>query len=146
MRPTALVNEAYLKLIGRENPAYNDRVHFFAVAATVMRSILVDYARKKGSWKRGGRDVQVLFDDQFHQTAEGDQSVEVIAINDLLEKLAEEDEELARIVELKYFGGLSIEEIGEVLKLSESTIKRKWSAAKLWLYHELSELKNKRAG
>jgi RNA polymerase sigma factor (TIGR02999 family) len=136
LQPTALVNEAFLKLTqGGRDISWQNRAHFFAVAAQMMRRILIDHAKAKRAAKRGGGGARVSFDEKIHAaTKEGP---DLLALDSALDHLAKTDERQARLVELRYFGGLSIEETAEVMQISPATVKREWAAAKLWLYREL---------
>ncbi len=136
LQTTALVNEAYLRLINRKQVHWQNRAHFFAIAAHLMRSILVDHARSHAYAKRGGGARKIALDEALAVSQQ--RAADVVALDDALKRLAEIDPEQSRIVELKFFGGLTIEETAEVLGLSPATIKREWSTAKAWLYHELS--------
>jgi RNA polymerase sigma factor (TIGR02999 family) len=130
LQPTALVNEAYVRLLGAETPDWQNRAHFMAAAARIMRQILVDFARRKSAAKRDfGR--QVTLDDHVAGT-EGAR-VEVILLNDALEKLAQADERKARVIELRYFGGLSLEETAEAMGLTVPTVRRDAALAQAWL-------------
>jgi len=135
LQPTALVNEAYLRLVNLKQMQWQDRAHFFAMAARLMRRILVDVARSRGYQKRGGGAQQVTFT-QALEIAE-DQPADVVALDDALEALAEVDERKSRVVELRFFGGLSVDETAEVLNVSRETIKRDWTFAKMWLLRHL---------
>ena len=137
LQTTALVNEAYLRLIDSSRVNWQNRTHFFAISAQLMRRILVDFARKRNSLKRGGERVQVTLDDNVEAAAES--RTDLVALNDALDKLAEMNERQAKIVELRYFGGLSEEEIAECLDISTRTVRRDWSVARAWLFRELSE-------
>ena len=137
LQPTALVNEAYLRLVNLKQMQWQDRAHFFAMGARLMRRILVDVARSRGYQKRGGGAKQVSFT-QALDVAE-DQPTDVVALSDALEALAGVDERKSRVVELRFFGGLSVEETAEVLNVSRETIKRDWTFAKLWLLRQLRE-------
>ena len=132
---TDLIHEAYLKLSRQEEPGWNDRAHFFAVASRAMRHILVDYARSKQSRKRGGWQERVTLSEELSAT--NARAVEMIALDEALNALAKLDERKARIVELKYFAGMTSEEIGLVLKVSPETVKRDWRFARTWLLKEL---------
>jgi RNA polymerase sigma factor (TIGR02999 family) len=136
LQTTALVNEAYLRLINQQNVDWQNRAHFFAIAAQVMRHLLVDHARSRQYAKRGGGAIQVSLDDGAAVT--DGQSADILALHEALDRLAKVDERKARIVELRYFGGLSAEETGEVLGVSEITVKREWLKAKAWLFRLLS--------
>jgi RNA polymerase sigma-70 factor (ECF subfamily) len=135
LQPTALVNEAYLRLVTLKQMQWQDRAHFFAMGARLMRRILVDFARSRGYQKRGGGAQRVSFT-QALDVAEG-QATDVVALNDALEALAEVDERRSRVVELRFFGGLSVEETAEVLNVSRETVKRDWKLAKMWLLRHL---------
>ncbi len=136
LQTTALVNEAYLRLINRKQVHWQNRAHFFAIAAHLMRSILVDHARSHAYAKRGGGARKISLDEALAVSQQ--RAADVVALDDALKRLAEIDPQQSRIVELKFFGGLTIEETAEVLALSPATIKREWSTAKAWLYHELN--------
>ena len=135
LEPTALVNEAYLRLVNLKQMQWQNRAHFFAMGARLMRRILVDFARSRGYQKRGGGAQQVSFTEALG-VAEG-QPTDVVALNDALEALAEVDERASRVVELRFFGGLSVEETAEVLNVSRETIRRDWKFAKIWLLRQL---------
>jgi RNA polymerase sigma factor (TIGR02999 family) len=138
LQTTALVNEAYLRLIGRRDMHWQNRAHFFAISAQLMRRILVDHARAHTRIKRGGGTHLLTLDEGAVVSRE--RAAEVIALHDALNELAALDPRQSRIVELRFFGGLSIEETTEVLGLSAATIKREWRTAKAWLYHVLSKV------
>jgi RNA polymerase sigma-70 factor, ECF subfamily len=135
LQPTALVNEAFLRLVDIHHVRWNDRAHFFAMAARMMRRILVEDARARGYQKRGGGRQQVTLDD----LAVGEQNTpkDLVALDDALNTLAKVDERRSRVVELRFFGGLSIDETATVLKISPETVTRDWRLAKLWLLREL---------
>ena len=137
LQPTALVNEAYLKLVGQRSVHWENRKHFLGVAATLMRRILLDYARVHQAGKRGGGGQKVMLDEGMAVTEM--RAVEMISLDNALTKLAELDPQQARLVELRFFGGLSVEETAEVMKLSPATIKRYWASAKAWLYREIEK-------
>jgi len=137
LQTTALVNEAYLRLIDQPEVAWQDRAHFFAVAARIMRHLLIDRARGRKYAKRGGGAYQVALDEAANFSQE--RAAEFVALDEALQALAEIDPRKSQIVELRYFGGLSIEETAEVLKLSPMTVKRDWKLAKAWLHRELSQ-------
>lgn len=137
LQTTAVVNEAYLRLINRKHVHWQNRAHFFAIAATLMRSILVDHARSHAYAKRGGGVRKVALDEAMIISEE--RAAEVVALDEALGQLAEIDPRQSRIVEMRFFAGLTIEETAEVLSLSPATIKREWSTAKAWLYHKLSK-------
>jgi len=134
LQATAVVHEAYLKLV-EQHTDWQSRAHFFAVAARVMRHILIDHARGHLRTKRGGDKVVVPLDEALVLTPE--KSAEVLAVDEALQRLARLDERQSKIVEMRFFGGLSVEEIAEVLDISSITVKRDWAAAKAWLYGEL---------
>ena len=133
---TELIHEAYLKLAKQEEPNWQNRAHFFGVAAQAMRHILVDYARSKNSKKRGGLAEKITLADNL--VASANRSEEIVALDDALKQLAVLDERKSRVVEMKFFGGLNIEEIAEVLKTSPETVKRDWRFARTWLLRELA--------
>jgi RNA polymerase sigma factor (TIGR02999 family) len=135
LQPTALVNEAYLKLIGQEHAHWQNRAQFFGVAAQLMRRILVDHARERAAAKRGGGEAPVtLIDAMGASPARG---VDVIALDEALTRLSNIYPEQGWLVELRYFGGLTIEETGEVMGLSPATVKRQWAVARAWLLAQL---------
>lgn len=136
LQTAALVNEVYLRLIDHENIAWQNRAHFFGVAAQAMRRILVDHARARNYQKRGGGAQQVSLDQAA--SLAGDRAAELIALDEALQELAKMDERKARVVELRYFGGLSMEETAEALGVSVPTVTRDWNTAKAWLMRELS--------
>jgi RNA polymerase sigma factor (TIGR02999 family) len=135
LQTTALVNEAYLRLADQTNPRWQNRAHFFAVAARAMRQILVSYARSNRAQKRGGGAFKVELDETAIVSPE--QSKEFVDLHEALERLVTLDSRKAQVVELKYFGGLNYDEIAEVLKISRVTVRREWEFAKVWLYDEL---------
>ena len=137
LQTTALVNEAYLRLADQTNPRWQNRVHFFAVAARAMRQILVSYARNQRAQKRGGGAVKVELDEAALVSPQ--QSKEIVDLHEALERLAALDSRKAQVVELKYFGGLNYDEMAEVLKISRVTVRRDWEFAKVWLYTELRD-------
>jgi RNA polymerase sigma-70 factor (ECF subfamily) len=136
LQPTALVHEAYLKLIDQTQVKWQNRAHFFGIPANIMRRILVDHARKHGADKRGG-DAEIPLEEEILIVSEG-KSAELLALDEALENLARIDPQKSKIVELRYFGGLSVEETEEVLGVSEITVKHHWRMAKAWLYGQLS--------
>ena len=138
LQPTAIVHEAFLRLANHEKIDWQGKSHFLAVGAKAMRQILVDHARKKMAQKRGGERVRVCLNEEV--VISSDSEIDVLAVHDALNKLAQIDEERARIVELRFYGGLSIEEIAEVLGSSRRTIQKKWAGTKAWLRRELSEV------
>ena len=137
LQTTALVHEAYLRLIDQRFVDWQNRAHFFGMAANMMRRILVNYANHAHRLKRGGPDENLPLDEALTVAAE-ERDVDLLALDKALNELAELDERQAQIVELRYFSGLSIEETAEVLKLSPATVKRDWNMAKAWLRSELS--------
>jgi RNA polymerase sigma-70 factor (ECF subfamily) len=137
LQATALVNEVYLRLIDVQHVDWQDRAHFLAMSARLMRRILVDVARSKGYQKRGGGAIRVTFDDALAVTQEPAQ--DLVALDDALEALATMDERKARVIELRFFGGLSVEETAAVLKVSVDTVMRDWKLAKAWLQRELRD-------
>jgi len=137
LQTTGLVHEAYLKLVNQENIAWESRSHFFAIAARLMRQILIDYARTKRRAKRGGTMDKVSLENAITIRV-SETSFDLLALDEVLTKLAAKEEHLANIVELRFFSGLSITEIAEVLATSESTVKRDWQMAKAWLHRELT--------
>lgn len=136
LQPTALVHEAYLRLTRLTDLDWQSRSHFFATAATVMRRILVDHARAQGANKREGFREAINIEDAL--VASPEKSAELIALDEALERLAKLDARRSKIVELKFFGGLSEEETAEVLGISARTVKRDWRVAKAWLYNEVN--------
>jgi RNA polymerase sigma factor (TIGR02999 family) len=136
LQPTALVNELYLKLVGQRSVAWNDRAHFYAVAAQVMRRILVDHARRKKSDKRGGDMIAVTIGAALDLAASED--FDVVALDVALENLEKIFPQQARIVELRFYAGLTIDETAAVLGVSPATISREWTMARAWLRRELS--------
>jgi len=135
LQTTALVNEAYLRLADQTNPRWQNRAHFFAVAARAMRRILVSYARSQQTQKRGGGALKVDLDEAALVSPE--ESKEIVYLHEALQQLASLDSRKAQVVELKYFGGLNYEEMAEVLKISPVTVRRDWRFAKAWLYTQL---------
>jgi RNA polymerase sigma factor (TIGR02999 family) len=136
LQPTALVNEAYLKLVGQRKVNWQNRAHFFAISAKLMRRILVDHARQRQAVKRGGSDQQRLSITSA-ETIVKQPAIDLLALNEALDELAEMDPQQGRIVELKFFGGLSIEETAEVLSISHATVERDWKLARAWLRRQL---------
>lgn len=136
LQPTALVNEAYLKLIDQRNAKWQNRAHFFGVSAQLMRRILVDHARQRQALKRGGVEQQrmsITSAERVGKQAE----VDLLALNEALDELARMDPQQSRIVELKFFAGLSIDEIAEVLSIGHATVERDWKMARAWLRRQL---------
>jgi len=139
LQATALVNEAYLRLIDQRRVQWRNRSHFFGVAAQLMRRILVDHARGRHAAKRGGGMPAITLDgaDGAHDAAPDESGVDVLVLHEALERLAAIDPRQARVVELRYFGGMNIEDTAEALDLSPATIKREWAVARAWLRREL---------
>jgi RNA polymerase sigma factor (TIGR02999 family) len=140
LQATALVHEAYLRLVGQE-VSWQNRAHFFGVAAEMMRRILIDNARKHQASKRGSGAIKLALDEALDMADE--KAAELIALDDALKALAIFDEQKSKIVELRFFGGLSIEETAQVLSLSPATVVRQWKMAKAWLYHEVNRSSDK---
>jgi RNA polymerase sigma factor (TIGR02999 family) len=136
LQTSALVNEAYLRLAGQEEIQWQSRAHFFAIAAQAMRRILVDHARRRGGQKRGGGAHKVALDEALIISA--DRAAEVVALDDALTRLAEVDRRKSRVVELRFFGGLSVEDTAEVLNVSPGTVMREWTFTKAWLKREIT--------
>jgi RNA polymerase sigma factor (TIGR02999 family) len=137
LQPTALVHEAFLRLVSEGQPPWQNRAHFFGVAARLMRQILVDYARRRRSLKRGGSCERIDLEEKF-LVYSPEKSAELLALDEALDRLASQDERQARIVEMKYFVGLDIEEIAQVLGTSPRTVKRDWTMARAWLHQEVA--------
>jgi RNA polymerase sigma factor (TIGR02999 family) len=135
LQSTALVHEAYLRLSGNAPPVWQNRAHFFGIAAHVMREILVEHARNHNANKRGGGAVKLALEDVNEPMALPD--LDILALDDALKELARIDPQQSRVVELRFFAGLSIEETAEVLGISISTVKRDWNTARFWLFREL---------
>ena len=136
LQPSALVNEAFLKLIDSRRVGWQNRAHFFAISAQLMRRILVDFARRKRDQKRGGQVPHVTFSEELPVLTDPTQNL--TDLDDALKALAVLDARMERVVELRYFGGLSVEETAEVLQVSADTVQRDWKFAKVWLQRELS--------
>lgn len=136
LQTTALVNEAFVRLVDSDKVNWQDRSHFFAISARLMRRVLVDAARRKNSAKRGGERVQVTLEEDA-RSAQADQ-VDVVEIDEALERLAKLNQRQCQIVELRYFGGLTEDEIAETLNISARTVRRDWNLARAWLYRELN--------
>ncbi len=141
LQTTALVNEAYIRLAGSQNVAWQNRSHFFAVTAQVMRHILIDHARRRNYVKHGGEVRQVAFDEAVAgpdaTLMSQPRAAELLALDEALDELAKLDPRKSRVVELRYFGGLSLDETAEVLEVSQMTVRRDWRAAKAWLYRRV---------
>jgi RNA polymerase sigma-70 factor (ECF subfamily) len=140
LQPTALIHEAYLRLIDQNTPQLENRAHFFGVAARLMRQILVDHARSRVAAKRGGGRQKIALDDAQGLAAVRDEPSELLALDEALKKLASFDERKCRVIEMRSFGGMSVEETARALGVSEPTVKRETRLAQSWLRHEL-ELK-----
>lgn len=137
LQTTALVNEAYLRLVDSDKVNWQSRTHFFAISAQLMRRILVDAARRKQSQKRGGDRLQVTLDERFDIPLENE--TDMVALDDALKRLAAFSPRQSRIVELRYFGGLTEEQVAETMEISSRTVRRDWSLARAWLYRELTQ-------
>lgn len=137
LQPTALVNELYIRLVDQKGVSWEGRAHFLAIAARIMRQILVDRARARNAAKRGGGDYKLDLTDISDVPDEG-RRLDLLALDRALEGLASFDPRQSRLVELKFFGGLSIEETAEVMAMSSATVKREWALARSWLFRELS--------
>ena len=135
LQATALVNEAYLRLIGQQHSRWKGRKHFYGIAARLMRQVLVEHARKHKAEKRGGRRVTVTL--EHYNEVSSTPDVDVLAVHVALERLASFDPQQARIVELRFFGGLSIDEAAEILGVGHATVEREWAMARAWLRNEL---------
>jgi RNA polymerase sigma factor (TIGR02999 family) len=134
LQPTALIHEAYLRLVGSAPVAWRDRSHFYALSARLMRQILVDHARSRGRQKRGGAMLPVAFDETVigpHETPD------LVRLDDALRALAETDARKSRVIELRFFGGFSVDEVADVLEVSPQTVLRDWRLAKAWLQREM---------
>jgi len=136
LQSTALVHEAYLRLVGRNEVRWQNRVHFFAVAARLMRGILVDHARMRSASKRGGGNLTITLEDAFVSPKQRD--VDLVALDDALNALSALDPKQGQLVELRFFAGLSIEDTSHVLGISPATVKREWATARAWLYGEMN--------
>jgi len=136
LQTTALIHEAYVRLVDQRNVQWQNRAHFFGIAAQMMRRILVDHARTKKRAKRGGSDIRVSLDDAT--VAVKGQDLDVVAVDEALSRLEQIDKQQSRVVELRFFSGLTVEETAEVMGISPATVKRDWSMAKAWLHRELS--------
>ncbi len=137
LQTTALVNEAYLRLIDSSQVRWQNRTHFFAISAQLMRRVLVDFARTKNAEKRGGNEQKVTFDETLPVFSQKES--DLIALDEVLKELAKMNERQSRIVEMRYFGGMSEEEISEALDISTRTVRRDWSVARAWLFSKLNK-------
>jgi RNA polymerase sigma-70 factor, ECF subfamily len=135
LQSTALVHEAYLKLVGQHSVRWQNRAQFFGIAAQLIRRILVDYARNKHAAKRGADAPKLSLDEAL--AVPGERDLDLVALDDALETLAKLDPRQSRLVELRFFAGLTVEETAEVLQMSPATVKRDWTAAKAWLFREI---------
>jgi RNA polymerase sigma factor (TIGR02999 family) len=135
LQSTALVHEAFVRLTGHAPPQWQDRAHFFGIAANLMRQILVEYARSRNTSKRGGAVIKLAIDSVCDPSGRPD--LDIVALDDALKDLARIDPQQSRVVELRFFAGLSIEETAQVIGISESTVKRDWNTARFWLFREL---------
>jgi RNA polymerase sigma factor (TIGR02999 family) len=136
LQSTALVNEAYLKLVGQHSIRWQNRAHFFGIAAQLIRRILVDYARTRLAEKRGASAPKLSLEDVLESPVARD--LDLVALDDALEDLAKIDARQSRVVELRFFAGLSVEETAEVMQMSPATVKREWTTAKAWLFRQIS--------
>jgi RNA polymerase sigma factor (TIGR02999 family) len=139
LQPTVLVHEAFLRLVGKPSSAFEDRAHFFAVAATAMRQILVNHARAANADKRGGGVKAVALENQVADQTTGAPPIDVLALHDALEKLERIDPRKRRVIELRFFAGLTVDEIAQAMTLSKTTIESEWRAARAWLNMTLRE-------
>lgn len=137
LQPTALINEVYLRLVGQQGTNWQGRAHFFGVAAKTMRNLLVDHARLQKASKRGGSQLRLSLADVEQPNREAE--VDCLALDEALKKLAELNPQYGQVVELRYFGGLTIEETAEVMSISHATVERDWKFARVWLKRELSK-------
>lgn len=137
LQPTALVHEAYMKLIDISDVSWQDRAHFFAVASNVMRHILVDHARARQTEKRGGERERIALEDVANLSDET--GIDLLALDEAMRRLAEFDPQQSKIVELRFFGGLTIEETAHVIGISPATVKREWTMAKAWLFRRMKD-------
>jgi RNA polymerase sigma-70 factor (ECF subfamily) len=138
LQSAELVNEAYLRLVRMNPPQWESRTHFFAIAAQLIRQILVDYARRHGAWKRGAGQGALPLEDVSQLLRGKDKEVDVVLLDDALKALAELDPRKAKVVELRFFGGLTFPETAEVLDVSAVTVSRDWSTARAWLHREMN--------
>jgi len=136
LQPTALVNEAYCRLVDQSRLRWENRAHFFGIAARAMREILVEYARRRAAAKRGGECIQVTFAD--HLRIKQQSEFEIVELDEALQKLSEMDERMARVAEMRVFGGLTSEEVAHILGVSRRTIQNDWRVARMWLSHEIT--------
>ena len=137
LQSTALVHEAFVRLVGQQPPEWKNRTHFYGVAARLMRQILVDHARAHGAAKRGGNSVKLALDENVSQSKGMD--LDILALDEALTKLTQVSSQQCQIVELRFFSGLSIEDTSEVLGISPATVKRNWTTARAWLFREMNQ-------
>ena len=138
LQTAALVNEAYLRLVGMNTPPWESRTHFFAIASRLMRQVLIDYARRHRAGKRGGGETISLDDSGLLEGGNNRSTdVDILALDEALQTLAQIDDRKAKVVELRFFGGLTFEEVAEILKVSPMTVSRDWTTAKAWLHREI---------
>ena len=137
LQSTALVHEAFLRMVSQQEVQWKNRAHFYGIAAQMIRRILVDYARSQHAEKRGSGAVKLELDEAM-AVAQPGQEIDLLGLNDALDKLSQMDERQSRVVELRFFAGLSIEETAEVMHLSPASIKREWQTARAWLFREMS--------
>jgi RNA polymerase sigma factor (TIGR02999 family) len=137
LQSTALVHEAFVRLVGQDPPEWKNRTHFYGVAARLMRQILVDHARAHGAAKRGGNSVKLALDENVSQSKSMD--LDILALDEALTKLTQVSSQQCQIVELRFFSGLSIEDTSEVLGVSPATVKRNWTTARAWLFREMNQ-------
>lgn len=137
LNPTALVHEAYLRLVNQHSTEWNDRLHFFAIASRIIRRILVDHARERNALKRGGSNRPLSID--HHDPAAPERGVDLMALDEALDDLARLSERQAKIVELRYFGGMTVPEIAAALGIGDRSVDREWQVARAWLLHRLSQ-------
>jgi len=138
LQPTALIHEAYLRLVDQNSVTWENRAHFFGISAQVMRRILVDHARGRHAAKRGGSLIKLPLDEAIHGSPKQQEEIDLVALDAALTRLAEVDAEQSRLVELRYFAGLTIEETAQVMDISPATVKRKWTVSRAWLRREIS--------
>ncbi len=138
LQATALIHETYLKLIDQRDVNWESRTHFFAIAANLMRRILVDYARLKNRDKRGGGAIKLTLEEASLSVVGNERNIDLMALDEALTRLEQLDEQQARIVELRYFSGLTLEETAEALQLSRTTVVTDWAMARAWLHRELT--------
>ena len=138
LQSTALVHEAFMRLVGQQNVEWRSRAHFFGIAAQMIRRILVDHARAKGTEKRGSGAVKLTMDAALAGALDASMDVDLLTLNDALDRLSYLDARQGRIVELRFFAGLSVDETAEVMNISPTTVKREWNTARAWLFREMT--------